>query len=127
MTENELATMVIQSAINIHKRLGPGLLESVYGKILSYELAKQGLSIETEKPISLLYDELIIEDAFRADIIVNESLIIEVKSVKELEAVHQKQLLTYLKLTNLKLGILINFNTELLKQGICRVINGKLV
>ena len=124
MTENAISKIIVQSAIKIHTRLGPGLLESVYEKILAHELTSRGLEVEQQKYIPIIYDELIIEAAFRADIIVNDKVILEIKSVKELEPVHYKQLLTYLRLTDRKLGLLLNFNTELMRDGIRRVVNG---
>ncbi|WP_319559963.1 GxxExxY protein [Marispirochaeta sp.] len=99
-------------------------LESVYEKILSYELKDAGLKIEIQKPISMKSKNLFLDEAFRADIIVEDKLILELKSVSEISPVYYKQLLTYLRLSNRKLGLLINFNTELLKNGIKRVING---
>ncbi len=125
MTENQLAEKIIGSAIEVHRKLGPGLLESVYEKALCYELKQSGLTIQHQVSIPLKYKTLNIDEAFRADIIVEDKIIIEIKSVTELSGVHFKQLLTYLRLTDKKLGLLINFNTELLKQGTKRVINGK--
>jgi len=124
MNENDIAKVIVDKAIKVHKNLGPGLFESVYQGALAYELQKSGLTIEREKDIPVLYDDIIFDKGFRADIVVNEKVIIELKSIKKLEDVHFKQLLTYLKLSNLKLGILINFNEVLLKNGIKRIING---
>jgi GxxExxY protein len=126
MNENGIAEVIIDSAITIHKKLGPGLLESVYEKVLSYELQKKGLISENQVSIPVKYDNITFSDAFRADIIVNRKVIIEIKSIENFEPVHFKQLLTYLKLSDMKLGILINFNKELLKDGIKRVINGTI-
>jgi GxxExxY protein len=124
MNENELSEIIIESCIKVHKFLGPGLLESVYEKTLAYELQKKGLKIECQVSIPIRYENIIFNEGFRADIIVNDSVIIEIKSITEFDPVHFKQLLTYIKLTDKKLGLLINFNKELLKDGIKRVING---
>ena len=123
MTENEIAKIVLDCAFKVHKQLGPGLLESVYEAALAYELEQIGLSIERQKGIPVVYDEIRLELGFRADIIVEEKVIIEIKSIEALQDVHFKQLLTYLKLTNLKLGLLINFNESLLKNGLKRIVN----
>jgi GxxExxY protein len=124
MNENELSEIIIECSIKIHKTLGPGLLESVYEKILAYELQKKGLKIECQVSIPIRYENIIFNEGFRVDIIVNDSVIVELKSIVDFDPVHYKQLLTYLKLTDKKLGLLINFNKELLKDGIKRVING---
>lgn len=124
MKENELTDIIIECSIKIHKILGPGLLESVYEKILAYELEKKGLNVECQVPIQIKYENKIFNEGFRADIIVNDKIILEIKSIANFDPVHYKQLLTYLKLTNKKLGLLLNFNKELLKDGIKRVING---
>ena len=123
MTENELAKTILDCAFKVHKQLGPGLLESVYEAALAYELEKVGLTIEKQKGIPVVYDEIRLELGFRADIIVEEKVIIEIKSIEALQDVHFKQLLTYLKLTNLKLGLLLNFNESLLKNGLKRIVN----
>ena len=124
MDENELSNIVIGAAIKVHSVLGPGLMESAYEKALIYELRKDNLKVESQKNISIKYENLVIEEGFRADIIIDELLIIELKSVRKLEDIHFKQLLTYLRLTGLKLGLLINFNEVFLKDGIKRVVNG---
>lgn len=124
INENYLSKQVIGICIDIHRKLGPGLLESVYEEILSYELTKNNLSYERQKSVDIFWDEIKIDKGFRTDLIVEGSIIIEIKSVKELEPVHYKQLLTYLKLTNLNLGLLINFNENILKNGVKRVVNG---
>ena len=123
MTENELSKIIVNSCFHLHKQLGPGLLESIYEEILSYELIKEGLRIERQKAIPVIYDEINMEMGFRADIIVENKVIIELKSVESIAPVHQKQLLTYLKITGLKLGLLINFNVALIKDGIQRIVN----
>lgn len=126
MEENEISKIIVDRAFKIHKRLGPGLFESVYQGALAYELKKSGLEIETEKDIPIHYEDMVFDKGFRADIVVNNKVIIELKSIKKLEDVHFKQLLTYLKLSGLKLGLLINFNETLLKNGIKRIINGQI-
>lgn len=123
MTENELAEKVIGLAIKVHNILGPGLLESAYEKTLIFELNRNGLRTEVQKVIPIIYEGIIIDEAFRADVIVNDMIILELKSVKHIEDVHLKQLLTYLKFTGKRLGLLINFNETLLKYGIKRVVN----
>jgi GxxExxY protein len=123
MTENDLSKIIVNTAYQIHTKLGPGLLESVYEKIMCYELTNQGLKIEFQKGIPVLWNEINMEIGFRADLIVENLVIIELKSVETVLPVHQKQLLTYLKLTNLKLGLLINFNETLIKNGITRIVN----
>ncbi|MBI4976851.1 MAG: GxxExxY protein [Spirochaetes bacterium] len=124
MTENRISGIIVSKAIEIHSKLGPGLLESVYHKVLVHELRKAGLAVESETVIPVVYDGIEFEFGFRADIIVEKKVIIEVKSVENIQPVHKKQLLTYLKTTGLKLGLLLNFNTALLKEGIVRVANG---
>ncbi len=123
MTENELASIVIDTSIRIHKELGPGLLESAYEAIVAYELGIQGLSIMRQVPLSLLWKEMLVKECFRADIIVEGKLILELKSVERLLPVHKKQVLTYLKISGIKLGLLLNFGSELMKGGIVRLAN----
>jgi GxxExxY protein len=123
MNENELSSIVIGEAIKVHQSLGPGLLESVYEECLSYRLIKAGLLIEKQKPVPLVFEEVKLECGFRCDILVQGKLIIEVKAVEGLNDVHLAQVLTYLKLTNIKLGLLMNFNVLKLKDGIKRVVN----
>lgn len=124
MTENELSGIIVNTSFKIHSELGPGLLESVYEEILAYELTKKGLTIEVQKPIIVNWDNRKMSVGFKADIIVENKVIIELKSVKEIDDRNKKQLLTYLKITGLKLGLLINFNEALLKDGIIRIANG---
>ena len=124
MTENEIARVVVNSVYQIHKGLGPGLLESVYEAVLAYELTQTGLSLERQKPIPVVYASERLEIGFRADLVVADKVIIEIKSVESLAPVHKKQLLTYLRLADTRLGLLINFNEELIKDGIKRVVNG---
>jgi GxxExxY protein len=123
MTENELSKIIVNTAFRIHSQLGPGLLESVYEEILYYELQKQGLYVERQKGIPVFWDDLKMDIGFRADLIVEKKVIIEIKSVETIAPVHPKQLLTYLKITGLKLGLLINFNEVLIKNGITRIVN----
>ena len=123
MTENELSRIVFDCALKVHQSLGPGLLESAYEECLFYELKKIGLSVEKQKALPLIYEEVKLDVGYRLDIIVENKLIIEIKSVEALNDVHFAQLLTYLKLTNCKLGLLINFNVSLIKNGVKRVVN----
>ena len=123
MTENEVAKTVVNICFKIHSTLGPGLLESVYEEVLFYELGKHRLQSDRQVPIPVVYEKIEMPIGFRADIIVEDELILELKSVETLAPVHYKQLLTYLKITGLKLGLLINFNVPLIKNGIFRVVN----
>ena len=122
MEINEISELIIKASIKIHNKLGPGLLESVYQRILTYELRKAGLQIETEVPIPVNWEGHTIDDSFRADLIINKQILVELKSVEQILPVHHKQVFTYLKLTNLHLGLLINFNTPLLKDGLHRIV-----
>jgi GxxExxY protein len=123
MTENDLSKIIVNIAYQIHTKLGPGLLESVYEEIMYLELKSFGLNVERQKAIAVIWNDQKLEIGFRADLIVDNKVIIELKSVEELVPVHYKQLLTYLKLTNIKLGLLINFNENLIKDGIKRIVN----
>lgn len=123
MSENELAKIVVDLCLKIHRTLGPGLLESVYEEVLCYELAKSGLKFKRQQGIAVVYEGITMDLGFRADIIVEDKLIVELKSVELIAPVHPKVLLTYLRLTDKKLGLLINFNVELIKDGIKRVAN----
>ena len=123
MTENEIAKIVVDCCFKIHTTLGPGLFESVYEKALIYELEKRGLNFEQQKGIPVYYDSMKMEMGFRADIIVENKVILELKSQEVLAPVHSKQLLTYLRVTGLKLGLLINFGEALIKNGIHRIVN----
>ena len=123
MTENEIAKIVVDCCYKIHTTLGPGLFESVYEKALIYELEKRGLNFEQQKGIPVYYDNIKMEMGFRADIIVENKVILELKSQEVLAPVHSKQLLTYLRVTGLKLGLLINFGEALIKNGINRIVN----
>ena len=124
MTENEIARVVVDAAYHIHTRLGPGLLESVYQAVLAHELRKRGLFVEAEIDVPVEWDGLRIDVGFRADLIVEHKLVVELKSVEVTAAVHRKQLLTYLRLTDCRLGLLMNFGAALIKDGITRVANG---
>ncbi|MCU1268121.1 MAG: GxxExxY protein [Acidobacteria bacterium] len=123
MTENQIATIVVDASLKLHRALGPGLLESVYEATLTYELRKRGLVALTEQKLPVVYEEVKLEIGFRPDIIVNKKVIIEVKSIEAIAPVHRKQLETYLRITGMHLGLLINFNVELIKHGIQRVVN----
>lgn len=124
MTENEIATIIVNSAYKVHVTLGPGLLESVYSVALAHELKKRNLKIASEQSIPVFYDGMQIADGFRADLIVENKVIVELKSVERVIPVHKKQLLTYLRLADKRLGLLINFGAPLIKHGITRVVNG---
>jgi GxxExxY protein len=123
MTHNDISGAIIDTALRIHRALGPGLLESVYRRVLAYELRKQGFHVLEEEPIPVIWDDVRLELGFRADLIVNGLVVVETKSVEAIAPVHKKQLLTYLRITDKRLGLLINFNVELLKEGITRVVN----
>lgn len=123
MTENELSKIVFDCALKVHQNLGPGLLESAYEECLFYELKKTGLLVEKQKALPLVYEEIRLDIGYRIDMIIENKLILEIKSVEALNDVHFAQLLTYLKLTNCKLGLLINFNVALIKNGIRRIVN----
>jgi GxxExxY protein len=126
VTENQIAKQILDAAFAVHTKLGPGLLESVYEVVLAYELKKRGLTPERQKEMPILYDNIRFDEAFRADLVVNGKVIAELKSVESLLPVHAKQLLTQLRLSGLKLGLLINFGQTHLKNGIKRIINGTL-
>jgi len=123
MTENELSNIVTGEAIFVHQQLGPGLLESVYEACLIHRLIKQNLMVERQKPIPLIFEEIKLECGFRCDILIQQKLIVEVKAVEALNDIHMAQVLTYLKLTGVKLGLLMNFNVLRLKDGLRRVVN----
>ena len=126
MTENEISKIVFESALKVHKVLGPGLLESAYEECLFYELKKSNLKVEKQKALPLIYEEVKLDVGYRIDMIIEDKFIVEVKSVEALTDVHLAQLLTYLRLSDCRLGLLINFNVKLLKEGVRRVINGSL-
>ena len=126
MTENELATIAVDISYKIHTTLGPGLLESVYEAAFAFELDKRGIAYTRQQGVVAKYEEVVLDVGFRADIIMENKLIVEIKSVEHLEKVHHKTVLTYLKLTGIKLAILVNFNVNLIKEGIHRKIQGEL-
>lgn len=124
MTENDIGRIVVDAAVAVHREFGPGLLESVYEVILAYELTQRGLSVKRQVPIPIHYKQTTFEEAFRADLVIEDKVIIELKSVEQVSQAHKKQLLTYLRLTGCKLGFLLNFGEALMKQGITRTVNG---
>ena len=126
LNENDIGSIIVDCAVKLHKELGPGLLESVYEPILAKQLERAGLLVQRQVAVPIQFDGLSFDEGFRADLIVNQLVIIELKSVENVHPVHKKQLLTYLKLTGLKLGYLLNFGDELMKNGMTRIINGKL-
>jgi GxxExxY protein len=123
INENELSNIIIGCAIKVHSALGPGLLESAYEECLYFELIKSGLKTEKQKPLPLIYETVKLEIGYRVDLLVENKVIVEIKAVEALNDVHLAQVLTYLKLNNNKLGLLINFNVSLLKTGIKRIVN----
>ena len=126
VSENEISRIVFDAGLKVHKTLGPGLLESAYEECIYYELLKSGLKIEKQKALPLVYEEVKLEIGYRADLLIDNKFIVEIKSVEALNDIHLAQVLTYLKLANCKLGLLINFNVLLFKDGVKRVINGSL-
>jgi len=124
MTENQIAGIVFELGLKVHKNLGPGLLENAYEECLFYELVQAGLRVEKQRALPLVYEEVKLEAGYRIDLMVEGKFIIEVKAVEALNDLHLAQILTYLKLSNCKLGMLINFNTALFKNGVKRVVNG---
>ncbi|MCD0470694.1 GxxExxY protein [Flavobacterium sp. JAS] len=123
MTENEISAIVVDACYKIHVKLGPGLLESVYEVILYHELVKRGLSVERQKTLPVLWDGIKLDIGFRSDLIVENKVILEIKSIEQITDIHAKQVLTYLKITKMKLGLLINFNVPIIKFGIKRVVS----
>ena len=123
LTENQIASIIVDRSYHIHIELGPGLLESVYEAVLFHELTLKGLVVERQKPLPIVWKNLKLNLGFRTDLIVNSKVIVEIKSVEQIHPVHPKQVLTYLRLTGLKLGLLINFNSPLIKSGITRIVN----
>jgi GxxExxY protein len=124
MTENEIGKIALDSAFAVHRELGPGLLESVYEAVLAAELLQRGLSVERQVPVTIRYKGMTFDEAFRADLVVEEKVIVELKSVERVSEAHKKQVQTYLRLTGCKLGFLLNFGEALMKRGITRVVNG---
>ncbi len=123
LTENEISKIVVDICFKIHKQYGPGLFEVVYEEIFCYEWAKTGIAFERQQPIPLIHETIKMEAGFRADVVIDRKVIVELKSIEALAAVHYKQVQTYLKLTGCKLGILVNFNVNLIKDGIHRIVN----
>jgi len=123
MTENEISKQIVDAAFKVHTTLGPGLLESVYEAVLSHELEKRGLVVARQKPLTVVYEKFKFEEGFRVDLIVEDKVIVEIKSVEQIAPVHSKQLLTYLRLSDKRLGLLINFGEALIKNGIKRIVN----
>ena len=126
MNENKIGAIIVDEAVRIHKKLGPGLMEIVYEAVLARRLEKRGLIVVRQKPVSIEFEGNNFDEGFRADLIINGLVIIELKSVEKLAPVHKKQLLTYLRLTDLKVGYLLNFGDALMKDGVSRIINGTL-
>lgn len=126
MHENEIGTVIVDLAVKLHMDLGPGLLESVYEVTLANALARQGFAVERQVPVAIEYEGIRFEEGFRADLIVDQKVIVEIKSVEQVHPSHKKQLLTYLRLTKMKLGYMLNFGDALMKNGITRTINGTL-
>jgi GxxExxY protein len=124
LKENEVAKVIVDVAYRIHRQLGPGLLESVYQAVMEYELAKLGMRVQAREPVPVIWEGVRIEKGFEADLIVEGVVVVELKSVEQVARVHKKQLLTYLRLTNCRLGLLINFGAELIREGVTRVVNG---
>jgi GxxExxY protein len=124
MTENETATIIVDTAFRIHRDIGPGLFESVYERIMEVELTKRGLIVARQKPIPIVYHGVHFQAGFRCDLLVENKVIVEVKSIELLHPVHKKQVLTYLRFADKRLGLLINFNVPLIKEGIVRLVNG---
>jgi GxxExxY protein len=123
-SENQLAKIVLDAAFRVHTRTGPGLLETVYEVLLAHELRKQGLQVQRQVPIRICYDDLVFDEGFRADLVVEDKVVVELKSVEQLAPVHSKQVLTQLRLSQRRLGLLINFGEVHLKNGIERIVNG---
>lgn len=124
MTENEIGTICIEAAIAVHRELGPGLLESVYETALAYELNQRSIHVERQIPIAIAYKDITFDEGFRADLVVEKKVILELKSVEALSKAHRKQIQTYLRLSGMKLGYLFNFGEALMKDGIVRAVNG---
>ncbi|AZB11937.1 GxxExxY protein [Chryseobacterium sp. G0162] len=123
MTENELSKIVFDAGLKIHKKIGSGLFENVYEECMFYELTKSGFLVERQKLLPIIYEDLKIENAFRLDMIIENKVILEIKTVDYISPVHKAQLLTYLKMANCKLGMLLNFQSDVFKNGISRIVN----
>ena len=124
MTENEISKVIVDSALTVHRELGPGLLETVYEVALAHELKQRGLNVQRQVPVPIKYRGVVFDEAFRADIVVDEKVIVELKSVERVSEAHKQQVQTYLRLKSCKLGFLLNFGEALMKRGITRVVNG---
>lgn len=124
MTENEISKIVFESGLKIHRKLGIGLYESIYEECLFYELKKAGINVEKQKSLNIQYEELFLENAFRMDLLIENKVVLEIKSVENLTHFHAAQLKNYVRLGNYKLGMLINFNSQLFKNGVMRIANG---
>ncbi|MEO1498049.1 MAG: GxxExxY protein [Planctomycetota bacterium] len=124
MNENAIAEQIVDAALKIHRKLGPGLLESVYEVVLAHELRQRSLRVDRQVPVSIAYEGIRFDEGYRIDLLAEQLVVIELKSVEAITPVHKKQLLTYLRLADKRLGLLINFNTELIKNGVHRVVNG---
>lgn len=122
-TENEIAKEVVDAAYKVHTTLGPGLLESVYEVVMAYELSRRGLTVRRQVPVPIRYDSIVLDEGFRADLLVEEKVIVEIKSVESTAPVHKKQVLTHIRLADKRLGLLINFGEALIKDGITRLVN----
>lgn len=122
--ENEIAKTIVDAAFHVHRTIGPGLLESAYEAIMVHELRRRGLVVEMQVPVPVVYESVRLDAGFRADLIVEDAVIVELKSIEKVAPVHKKQLMTYLRLAEKRLGLLINFGEELIKDGITRVVNG---
>jgi GxxExxY protein len=123
MTENEVAAQIVDAAFKTHSALGPGLFESVYERVLVYELKKRGLQVLNQHPVAITYETLHVDEEFKADLIVETLVMVELKSIEAIAPIHKKQLLTYLRLSEMRLGLLINFNVDYIKDGISRIVN----
>ena len=123
MKINEITEIIVDRSLHIHRRLGPGLLESVYQRVLIIELRKAGLVVQSEVPVSIVWDDEVIDESFRADLLVEDQVIVELKSVEETTPLHRKQVLTYIKLADKEVGLLINFGERLVKNGVHRLVN----
>ena len=124
MTENEVSKIVVDAALKVHRALGPGLLESVYEITLAHELRSRGLEVQRQLSIPIRYENIVFDEGFRADLVVEQKVIIEIKSLEAVGRVHKKQVLTYLRLADMRLGLLINFGAELIRDGVTRLVNG---
>jgi GxxExxY protein len=123
MLLNEISGQIVDAAVKVHSVLGPGLLESVYEVALAYELRKRGFNVDRQRPVPIIYEEIVFDEGYRLDLLVQDQVIVEIKSLEEVKPVHKKQLLTYLRLQDERVGLLLNFNVDLMKEGITRIAN----